>query len=101
MIVLRNTVVLTDYHIDDTSLKMYQRSIYDDVPKCDKQNKLLKIGMQQFLTDKQREYLTLFYFEKMSKKDIAKKFNVNPSSVTRSIQSAKKKLSVLNLFLNI
>ena len=53
---------------------------------------ILKIGIETELTDKQHYYLTEYYYKNKKMKDIAEEAGVNPSTVTRGIASAVRKL---------
>ena len=60
---------------------------------------MLLDAIETILTEKQKKYVKMHYFMDKPMKEIAKELGVNPSTVTRTIQSAKKRLSILSFFL--
>lgn len=54
--------------------------------------RLLKSVMDTNLTKKQKCYIILYYKENMKLSEIAEKFGVVPSTVSRTINRARKKL---------
>lgn len=97
---LRNTVNLSDY-ID--SLVSYNVFLNEDAhcnsEQINKVKEMLEESINTLLTEKQRKCVVRHYFEGVTMKDIAKEMGVCPSTVTRTIQLAKKRLSILSYFL--
>lgn len=62
--------------------------------------KFLLEMVETVLTKKQRKYLKLRYFEQLKVKEIAEQCGVSPSTVTRGIQGAIKRLGAYAIFLN-
>ena len=61
--------------------------------------KILRVGLKQEITDRQRDCLTKRYLENMSVKDIANKMGVTPASVYKHIKKAKKRIEMLYNYL--
>lgn len=57
-----------------------------------KMKKIMRKAICEELTYRQRECLTMYYFENKKMKDIAKMLGLSPSTVTRHIKAAKKRL---------
>ena len=55
-------------------------------------NNALENCLQSGLTAKQRMYLEMYYYEKMTIPTIAKKLGVNKSTVSRSLAASRVKL---------
>lgn len=51
------------------------------------------------LTEKQKQYVYMYYFQGYTMAQIAEMHNVNKSTVLRMLAMADKKLSKLNMFL--
>ena len=60
---------------------------------------ILTEAVDTLLTEKQKRCIKMHFFQEMPMNKIAAELGVNPSTVTRNIQAAKKRLSVLSLFL--
>ena len=58
----------------------------------EKMKKILKRAIQEELTDRQRACLTMFYLKRMKMKDIAEQLELSPSTVSRHISAAVRKL---------
>lgn len=73
----------------------------EDVPdsKRERLKKIMKIGLIQELTDKQRECMLKRYVNGMSVKDIADAMNLKPSSVYKHVRVAKKRMARLYNYL--
>lgn len=50
-------------------------------------------AIERSLTPKQREQVKLYYICQMPMKDIAQELGINPSTVSRSLKSAREKLN--------
>lgn len=61
----------------------------------DKLKQLLSVAMLYDLTQRQRECLQLYYYENKRMCEIASLLSVSPSTVTRHIKAAQKKLKDL------
>lgn len=57
-----------------------------------KMKEILRKALANELTDKQRYCINEYYYNGRSMKSIASQLKVNPSTVTRHIQNAKKRL---------
>lgn len=57
-----------------------------------KMKKIMRKAISEALTARQRECLTMYYFENKKMKDIAVVLSLSPSTVTRHIKAAKKRL---------
>ena len=64
----------------------------DNSHEVEKMKKILYKAIDGELTDKQRYCICEYYLSGRSMKNIASDLNVNPSTVTRHIQSAKRRL---------
>ncbi len=62
---------------------------------------LLRNGIKNTLTDRQRECLLLYYFKEMNLNEIADHLGISPSTVSRHIKAARKNLSKLNAYFEI
>ena len=60
---------------------------------------MLLNALDTILTKKQRKRIKMPYYMGMPMNKIAKELGVCPSTVTRNIQSAKKRLSILSYYL--
>lgn len=54
--------------------------------------RILSKALSQELTERQKECIELYYFRDMKMKDIAAMLSVSPSTVTRHIKAAKRRL---------
>lgn len=55
---------------------------------------LIAEALAQELTPRQKQMVTMYYLEQHTMREIAKLLGVNPSTVTRTLQSARAKLKV-------
>ena len=62
-----------------------------ELPREVQIQRILRV-MDQELTEKQRRYLTAFYFEELSPSRIARRFGVNRSTVLRTLRRAEDRL---------
>lgn len=51
-----------------------------------------RIALRDELTKQQRTYITAYYYEGLTMEEIAEKFSVNKSTVSRTIKRAKNRL---------
>lgn len=61
----------------------------------EKMKQLLSVAMLYDLTQRQRECLELYYYENKRMNEIASLLSISPSTVTRHIKAAQKKLKGL------
>lgn len=62
---------------------------------------LLYNAIDELLTDKQREYVKLYYFEGLAMPKIAERLGVNKSTVFRGLAAAKKHLHLIKTLVEI
>ena len=60
---------------------------------------MLTNAVDTMLTNKQKKCIKMHYYMGMPMNKIAKELGVCPSTVTRNIQSANKRLSILSYYL--
>ena len=87
------TIHITDKNADMISYNFFHRSLGgDNSHSINKMKRILGQAIQNELTDKQKKCLTLYYYNQMKMKDIAKELGLNISTVSRHISTATKKL---------
>ena len=96
---LRNSVNMNEYIDNMVSYKLYNQSGISNSNDVNMAKDLLLNAIDTVLTEKQKKYVKMHYFMDKPMNQIAKELGVNPSTVTRTIQSAKKRLSILSFFL--
>ena len=96
---LRNCVNMNEYIDNMVSYKLYNQSGISNSNDVNMAKDLLLNAIDTVLTEKQKKYVKMHYFMDKPMNQIAKELGVNPSTVTRTIQSAKKRLSILSFFL--
>ena len=85
--------------------RLYKLSLIDDndidesISKKKLPEKIMRFGIEQELTEKQRKCFLKRYSQNMSVKDIANKMGVTPSSVYKHIKKAKKRIEMLYNYL--
>jgi len=57
-----------------------------------RRTKILAAALQNALTERQREYVVMYYYEKKSQTEISQNLGVNQSSVSRTLAAARKRL---------
>ena len=62
-----------------------------DLPREVQLQRILRV-MEQELTEKQRRYLTAFYFEEQSPSRIARRFGVHRSTVLRTLRRGEDRI---------
>ena len=98
---MRNQLQLTDEMADFISSKNYRIALGEtNSSQYIKFKKCVLEMIETVLTKKQRKYLKLRYFEQLKVIEIAKMCEVSPSTVTRGIQGAIKRLGAYAIFLN-
>ena len=90
---------MSEYIDNMVSYKLYNQSGISNSNDVNMAKDLLLNAIDTVLTEKQKKYVKMHYFMDKPMNHIAKEFGVNPSTVTRTIQSAKKRLSILSFFL--
>ncbi|MFI3254434.1 MAG: sigma-70 family RNA polymerase sigma factor [Eubacteriales bacterium] len=55
-------------------------------------SKILNKAIEEYLTEKQKDYLKLYYYEGLKQCEIAKIYGVEKSTVSRVIANAKRKI---------
>ena len=96
---MRNSVNMNEYIDNMVSYKLYNQSGISNSNDVNMAKNLLLNAIDTVLTEKQKKYVKMHYFMDKPMNQIAKELGVNPSTVTRTIQSAKKRLSILSFFL--
>lgn len=96
---MRNSVNMNEYIDNMVSYKLYNQSGISNSNDVNMAKDLLLNAIDTVLTEKQKKYVKMHYFMDKPMNQIAKELGVNPSTVTRTIQSAKKRLSILSFFL--
>lgn len=85
--------------------RLYKLSLIDDndidesISKKKLPEKIMRFGIEQELTEKQRKCFLKRYSQNMSVKDIANKMGVTPASVYKHIRKAKKRIEMLYNYL--
>jgi RNA polymerase sigma factor (sigma-70 family) len=97
---LRKIIHLNDSFEENPSLEIFLDSGLTNHREVDKARYMLDNAIETMLTEKQKRCVKMHYYQEKSMRDIAKELGVNPSTVTRTIQSAKKRLSLLSYFLS-
>lgn len=90
---------MNEYIDNMVSYKLYNQSGISNSNDVNMAKNLLLNAIDTVLTEKQKKYVKMHYFMDKPMNQIAKELGVNPSTVTRTIQSAKKRLSILSFFL--
>ena len=85
---------ITDKNIDKVSYDFFQRSsnLGGNNKKREMLKRILHKAIQSELTERQRECVLMYYFQNMKMKEIAESFGLSPSTVSRHISAAQKKL---------
>lgn len=90
---------MNEYIDNMVSYKLYNQSGISNSNDVNMAKDLLLNAIDTVLTEKQKKCVKMHYFMDKPMNQIAKELGVNPSTVTRTIQSAKKRLSILSFFL--
>lgn len=92
----------TTYSLDEQFEKMYANSMYskgdDNRTDIKKMKAMVRSAIGYTLTKRQRECLTMYYFDHLKMREIAQKTGLNKSTVSRHISAASKNLRKLNAF---
>ncbi|MBQ3692290.1 MAG: sigma-70 family RNA polymerase sigma factor [Clostridia bacterium] len=68
--------------------------------EVDKMRDMLSHAMRYTLTEKQKNCLSMYYFDKMTMKEIAATLGVNQSTVSRHVRAARVKLERLRAYVD-
>ncbi len=82
---------ITQENTNLVSYSLYQ-SAGSNKTDLDKKRQLLRIALQTELTDRQRECLEMYYYKNLKMVEIASLLSLSPSTVTRHLKAAHKKL---------
>lgn len=96
-----SVISLDDKGIIDILNYKVNVSNHSDEPdsKRERLKKLMRVGIKQELTEKQRNCLLKRYVENRSVKDIAEEMNLTPANVYKHISKAKKRIARLYSYL--
>lgn len=96
---MRTKIVSLDVQFEE----MYANSLFsrgdDNRTNINKMKDMVQKAMKCALTKRQRECLTMYYFEHMNINEIADKTGLHKSTVSRHINAAKNNLRKLNAFI--
>lgn len=83
-------------NFDDTNTDLiaYSRfsSYGSNQADIERMKQILLQALSEDLTSRQRECITLYFYDNMKMKEIAAVLSLSPSTVTRHIKAAKRKL---------
>ena len=96
----RNEIFAEDFVYDELSYLAYIRSDNTNKDERRKMKIILSKALLEELTELQRFCLTEYYIKGRKKKDIAADLSVHPSTVTRHIHSAERKLRHIASYYN-
>lgn len=85
-------VHITNENLNKISYSLISLSGTTNADSRNKMKKILYSALKSELTDKQRTCIVEHYINGRKEKDIALELNLSPSTVSRHITSAKKKL---------
>lgn len=88
----RNVIPAEDFLCDKAAYLAYTSSGETNKAELKKMKSILKKAMLNELTDIQRFCLVEYYLRRRKMKDIASELALHPSTVTRHISRAEKKL---------
>ena len=90
------------YSLDSQLEAIYMQSLYaqreDNRSDIKKMHAMVSKAMLYTLTERQRQCLTMYYFEKRKIPEIAEKLGLHKSTVSRHIKAAGKNLQKLRSF---
>ena len=91
------------YALDEQMEAVYSKSLYaqrdDNIKDINKMKSMIRSAMKYALTEKQRQCLTMYYFDKQTIPEIAANMGLNKSTVSRHIKAASKNLKKLRSFI--
>lgn len=80
------------HHVDAELLRLFNSQ-----SKNDRLRRIAKLALKDIisseLSEKQREYVLLYYYKSMKIDDIAKKYGVNKSTVSRTLARARANIA--------
>ena len=88
---LRSRVSLTDKNVNRVEFETYNSNGTNE-SSIDKMKHVLYVALNSELTLRQRQCLELFYYKNMKKYEIADMLSISPSTVSRHIKAAERKL---------
>ncbi len=88
----RNVIPAEDFLCDKAAYLAYTSSGETNIEDRRRMKNILKKAMEAELTSLQRFCLVEYYLHRKKKKDIAAELSLHPSTITRHISSAEKKL---------
>ena len=88
---LLSRVSLTDKNVNRVEFETYNSNGTNE-SSIDKMKQILCLALQCELTRRQRQCLELYYYKNLKKYEIASALSISPSTVTRHIKAAEKKL---------
>lgn len=86
----------TAYEIESNKAALRQWLTADsDAPdlEYDRMKRTVAMAIREEITPKQQEYLTMYYFEKLTMDEIAKVCGVNKATVCRTIHRAEARIA--------
>lgn len=86
----------TAYEIESNKAAFRQWLTQDtNVPdlEYDRMKSTVAMAIREELSPKQQEYLTMYYFDKLTMDEIAKVYGVNKSTVCRTINRAENRIA--------
>ena len=86
---------LEKYYCVSIDGQMYSESNSEDVKRM---KKMLSKAMNNTLTERQYNCLTMYYLKNMTMKEIGKTLGLHQSTVSRHVHAAKVKLEKLRAF---
>ena len=81
-----------EYVLDIAAFEMWQHEDYDNERDDEAFKKIVIKVIQNELNEKQREILTLYYYNRLTQEEIAKLLNINTSAVCRYLKRIRRKL---------
>lgn len=107
--VIYNLISLDDYlEQNHDNLSENLNNNYFDIPEKSfekKENKEILVKILDELTEKQRQVITLYYYEELTLKEISRIMNVSESRISqihsKTVKILRNKLSAHNIFFNL
>ncbi len=96
---MRTKVYSLDTQMEDLYLQSLSAQREDNSRDIEKMKGMLRTAMDSMLTDKQKQCITMYYFEHRNMREIADTIGVNKSTVSRHIKAASENLKKLRAFI--
>jgi len=83
----------TPFEADKLDYFSFQRFFENDDsenPKIKRMKQIVRIALENELTDRQKECITMKYFENMKVKDIAVRMDIKPTTVYKHLKTAMR-----------